>query len=310
MLSIFVERPSSPRHSSSNSPRWPRQKYPPLSELGNCIYDFDLTLWSYWKPLLEVRNLPRNENLSQWSRNLGLALKIVCNSRRGDTLRKHNRTSLNSPTNQELSGLPVLVLCEFDDGGVIHRSRKVVDVVSERAVSRYQNILQRVNSWIEMFEMLHNSTCFFDHSSNSGCCKYAWASIWFTAGGILALLNIRKILYQGRGTSSRGKKRFDLFPSEITDSNTSDLPFLYQLFHCFPRLSNRYINNRNLLGDRIHWKPLWRLGKRNRPMDQKQVEIIGLEIFKSDIKSRFDIFCFMICVPEFSCNLLRYQSGS
>lgn len=193
MLSIFVERPSSPRHSSSNSPRWPRQKYPPLSELGNCIYDFDLTLWSYRKPLLEVRNLPRNENLSQWSRNLGLALKIVCNSRRGDTLRKHNRTSLNSPTNQELSGLPVLVLCEFDDGGVIHRSRKVVDVVSERAVSRYQNILQRVNSWIEMFEMLHNSTCSFDHSSNSGCCKYAWASIWFTAGGILALLNIRKI---------------------------------------------------------------------------------------------------------------------
>lgn len=82
----------------------------------------------------------------------GITLKVVRDARGSDTLWKHDSTSMNGPTNQELSRLLVQVFGELDNCGIIYGSWKIVDVISERAVGCYNNALQRVNKISRLYE--------------------------------------------------------------------------------------------------------------------------------------------------------------
>jgi hypothetical protein len=74
-----------------------------------------------------------------------LTLKVICDARGSDTLRKHDSTSLDSPTDQELGRLLVQVFGKINDSRIIYSSWEVVDVISQWTVSCDDDVLRLVN---------------------------------------------------------------------------------------------------------------------------------------------------------------------
>ena len=69
--------------------------------------------------------------------------------------------------------------------------------------------------------------------------------------------------------NSRFQERLDLRLRKIADANASDLAFLHERFHDFPRISNRYIDDGDLTSACIHREAFFRIGKCDRPVNLK-----------------------------------------
>lgn len=198
-------------------------------------------------------------------------LEIIFDAARSNTLWKHDCSSLNSPADEQLSGLLSQFFREADHSWVIYSSWKIIDVISQRTVGCRNDVLNSVRGGIGNFVWVTWLTLSFIHCSSFGCCRYACASIWFTAGGIVALIECQKFLCSVflENADLRFQKWFYLRLSEIAHTNTSCLSLLHQSLHCFPRVDNWYVDDRNLFRSWIYRKSLWRLGKSYRPMDLK-----------------------------------------
>lgn len=121
---------------------------------------------------------------------------------------------------------------------------------------------------------------------------------------------------------SRFQEGLNLLFGKITNSNASNLTLLDQCLQSCPSLGNGNINDNDISCNWIYWEAS-RRGRRkgNWPVDlrmsadieiqdrhgsyQVKINIVCLEILQTLIECFLDVFGFVICVPEFRCDLLK-----
>lgn len=96
----------------------------------------------------------------------------------------------------------------------------------------------------------------------------------------------------------RSHQLLNPLPSEIAHSNGAHLPLVHELLHRSPGILERNVDDIDQPGFSIHRLiRCCRVPKRNRPMDQVEIDIVDLEIAECLIERPLDVFGFVVCVP-------------